>query len=190
MDAGQHPYMQYTVRETFWKGQTKVKVVPVLRNANYDTAHLPSLDYKGGTFNTAYKGLQALEWRIDPQLPGPVSYTMATDSTPQTGTLSSTDDVTIYQGQSQTMILGGTGCDYQSGCANKFTTDLGYVAKKNTTTVIASGDATKVVGGWMDCASGSGAGLEIGVYQMSAYWPKISRVQGGRVRYPDWAIPL
>ncbi len=178
MDATSHAYLQYTVRENFYKNGTRVKVVPVLRNANYDTAHLPSNDYLGATFNTAYKGMQSLEWRIDANISGTINYNMATDTTPVTGTLSGSDTLYIYQAQSSNFILGGTGCDYQSSCANKYTMDIGYVAKKNATTV-ASGDQTKIIGGWLDCYNSSGVGIQTGVYQMTGFWPKSLECNGG-----------
>ncbi len=59
-----------------------------------------------------------------------------------------------------------------------YTTDTGYVAKKDTAT-IASGTASVVIGGWADIANSSGVGVEIGIDQMAAMWPASLEFQGG-----------
>src|SRR5262249_55944522 len=46
-------------------------------------------------------------------------------------------------------------------------------------TLIASGDQTKVIGGWADISNSAGVGVQIGVYQMTAYWPKSLEFNGG-----------
>ncbi len=69
----------------------------------------------------------------------------------------------------------GPGTSY---CSDKYTTDTGYVAKKDTTT-IASGDVTTVIAGWADIANTSGVGVEIGMDQMAAMWPASLEFQGG-----------
>jgi len=74
MDASGHPYMQYTARLYFYKGKNTVKVVSSLRNANYDTSTVPSPDNAGNTFNTAYKGFQSYELRINPGITGTLTY--------------------------------------------------------------------------------------------------------------------
>ena len=180
MDGSGHIYMQYTVRLTFYQGKSAVKVTTILRNANYDTSTTPSADLAGNTFNTAYKGLQSYELRVSPNITGALNYTIATDTTPQTGTLSGTDSAYVYQAQANFMVstAGGSTCNYQSVCANTYTTDTGYTAYKNSTS-IASGDSSKVIGGWADISNGAGVGVEIGVYQMSAYWPKSLEFDAG-----------
>jgi hypothetical protein len=170
MDRAGHVYMQYTARETFYSGSAMVKTQVILRNANYDTAHFPSNDVNGKDFNVSYKGFQSYELRVSPNISGTLAYTIATDGAPQTGSLSASDSAYIYQGQSQFMTATASGCDYQSSCANTYTKDTGYIAKKNSA-AIASGDGTKAIGGWADISNSSGVGVEIGIYQMSAFWP-------------------
>ncbi len=177
IDASGHPYMHFTVRMTFYKNQNSVKVTTILRNADYNTSATPSPDAAGNTFNTAYKGLQSYELRISPNIIGKLNYTIATDNMPQAGTLNQaggTDSAYIYQGQTNFMINhenGDPSCPYQSACANTYTSDAGYTVYKNTAQ-IASGDASSIVGGWADISDSGGVGIEIGVYQMAAYWPK------------------
>jgi len=176
MDSSGHPYMQYTARLYFYQGKSSVKATVVLRNANYDTSATPSPDAGGGTFNTAFKGFQAYELRIAAGLNGPLNYTIATDAaSPATGTLNNngTDSASIYQGQSMFMsadTVEGDFCDPGSACANNYTPDQGYVVKQNGATKV-SGGINSVIGGWADISDSAGAGLEIGMYQMSAYWP-------------------
>jgi hypothetical protein len=48
-DSAGNPYMQFTLREYFYKDRAAVKVTSILRNANYDSA----IDAGGSTFNSA-----------------------------------------------------------------------------------------------------------------------------------------
>jgi hypothetical protein len=201
-DTANHPYMQFTVREYFYKNRPSLKVTSILRNANWDTSATPSPDNSGHTFNSAFKGLQAYELRIGPNISGTLNYTIATDGAPQTGTLSGTDNAYIYQGQTNVMLGNEGGCG--SSCLAAYTTDMGYVAKKNGVT-LASGDQTKIIGGWADIKDSTGAGMEIGADQMSGNFPESLEFNngGGDVRigmfsgknskafyqvWPQWSI--
>lgn len=188
-DAGGNPYMQRTVREKFHKNRNDVRVTAVRRNANYDTSAVPSPDFAGSTFNTAYKGFQADEIRIVPSISQPLTWTIANDTgTPTTGTLTiGTDAVHLYQAQSNTMLSASAGgsqdytnnantgssgsCALASACAATWTPDSGYVIIDQTGTR-ASGSTTQHPQGWCDIRNAAGVGIEIGIYQMSAYWPK------------------
>ncbi len=190
MDSSRHAYMHFTARLTFYKNKNWVKVTTVLRNADYDTSVTPSPDAAGNTFNTAYKGLQSYELRISPSISGMLNYTFATDTKPRAGTIGTQGSAYVYQGQSQFMIsqeAGDPSCSFQSPCANTYATDTGYKVYQNAMQ-IASGDASKVVGGWADISDGNGVGMEIGVYQMAAYWPKSLEFNGGAsdVRIGIW----
>lgn len=182
MDASGHPYMQYTARLYFYKGKNTVKVVSSLRNANYDTSTQPSPDNAGNTFNTAYKGFQSYELRINPGITGTLTYNIEANGV-QSGTLNQaagTDSAYIYQGGSKWMIpvTSGPLCDLGAACANTYTTDTGFVAKKNGNTV-ASGSVTQYPQGWADISDGNGVGVEIGVYQFAAAWPASLEFNGG-----------
>ena len=184
--------MQFTAREYFYQGKPNVKVTVVLRNANWNTSANPSPDCgyntnstqcTGGSFDSAAKGIRAYEMRIAPNISGTLNYTIATDTAPKTGTLTPADSAYIYQGTSNWMVptaapdtgYCGPGTSY---CSDRYTTDTGYVAKKNSTT-LASGDITTVIGGWADIADANGVGVEIGFDQMAAMWPASLEFQGG-----------
>jgi hypothetical protein len=188
MDSAGHPYMHFTVRETFYLGKSSVKVTSVLRNADYDTSTMPSSDCgydannlrcQGGTFNTAFKGFQSYELRLAADLSGELSYAFGTDGAPLSGTMGATDSAYLCQGQSNFMVADLPGdCFFGSPCAQRYTPDVGYSIHKNST-VLASGDQTAVPTGWADISDSAGHGLEIGVYQMAAYWPKSLELGAG-----------
>ena len=176
VDGTGNVYMHFTVRMYFYQGKSFVKVTSILRNADYGTSN---------TFATAYKGHQGYELRIVPNIAGTLHYTVANDTaTPTAGTMSGTDSVYLYQGQSQ-FLKGSHWCG--NGCI-PYTDDLGYSIRKNSAT-LAAGDDTKFVQGWADISDSSGAGVEIGVYQLSAYWPKSLEFNAGGtdVRIGIWA---
>jgi hypothetical protein len=170
-DSSGNPYMQFTVRETFYRGRTSVKVTSVLRNANY----VNSTDSGGNTFNTAYKGLASYELRLSPNITGPLSYTFANHTaTPTTGTLSGTDSAYIYQAKNNWQKQQ---IDCGAACFNAYTTDTGYainVAGSN----LQTGTEAQPSGGWADVRNSSGAGIQIGVGEIAAWWPKSLEVNG------------
>jgi len=176
VDSSGHVYMHGNARMYFYSGKTSIKVTSSLRNADYGTSN---------TFATAYKGHQGYELRIAPNISGTLNYTIANDTgSPTTGTVSGTDSVYIYQGESQLMKYYNY-CG--SGCV-PFTTDTGYKIVKNTTTLLSGGD-TQYPQGWADISNAAGVGVEIGVYLFSAYWPKSLEFNGGGtdVRIGIWA---
>lgn len=165
-DASGNAYMNYTVRLYFYKNKTHVKVTSILRNAEYG---------KSNTFASAYKGFEAYELRISPNISGTVNYTIATDGQPQTGTLTGSDDAYLYQGQTNKMQWnecpdGPTKCNV--------TPDKGFSVIKNNS-VLYSRNEAYAPQGWADVRDGSGAGVEIGVYQMGAYFPKSLEFNNG-----------
>ena len=165
-DASGNGYMKFTVRLYFYKNKNAVKVTSTLRNADPGTSN---------SFATAYKGHQGYELRLSPNLTSSSSYSIANHtSSPTTGTLASTDSVYLYQGQSQQMKWQDW-CGF--GCLS-YTTDTGYRIVKNGATV-ASGADTQYPQGWADLSDSSGVGVSIGVYQLSAYWPKSLEFNAG-----------
>ncbi len=177
VDGSGNVYMHGTARMYFYLNKSSVKVTSILRNADYGTSN---------TFATAYKGHQGYELRITPNISGPANYAIANDtSSPSTGSVSGTDSVYLYQGESQLMTLAGSWCGYQ--CV-PYTNDKGYSIVKNGSTVLAGAD-TQYPQGWADITDGNGVGVETGVYQLSAYWPKsLEFNNGGKdVRIGIWA---
>jgi hypothetical protein len=172
LDASGNTYMHFTVRMYFYVGKNFVKITSILRNADYGASN---------SFATAYKGLQSYELRVAPSVSGPLNYMIANDTaSPTTGSLSGSDGVYLYQGQSQLMTGPVLPVPY--------TTDTGYSIVKNGGTLVQGG-ATQYPQGWADISDGSGKGVEIGVYQMAAYWPKSLEFNGGGsdVRIGIWA---
>ncbi len=177
LDSSSNTYMHFTVREYFYANQNRVKLTVALRNADKGPSN---------TFATAFKGHQGYELRLDPNLTGTLTYNIGVDpaskcagSSPGlcTGTLNQsggTDSVYLYQGESQLMKWQDW-CG--SGCV-PYTTDTGYTVNNNGTALLTKGD-TFYPAGWADIQDSSGNGMEIGVYQLSAYWPKSLEFNGG-----------
>ena len=175
-DSSGNSYMKFTVRLYFYKGKSAVKVTTSLRNADYGAAD---------TFTTAFKGHQGYELRISPSLTGTPSYAIGNHtSSPTTGTLAATDNLYLYQGQSQLMKWQDW-CGY--GCV-PYTADTGYRIVKNGATIV-SGNDTQYPQGWADVSGSNGAGVSIGVYQLAAYSPKSLELNAGGsdVRVGIWA---
>jgi hypothetical protein len=174
-DASDNPYMQFTTRSYFSRGKTSVKVTSVLRNANYDTSAAPSPDKGYGKFNPAYKGFEAYELRVSPDITGSLTYTIAGHAGNQTGTV--TGDAYAYQGQS--LFLYATS-HVSTDNRDSFTTDSGYVISNNSSTLATGTNAdTQPVPGWADISDSAGKGMTIGFYQMAAHFPKSLEFNSG-----------
>lgn len=175
-NSGGTTYMKYTARSYFYKNKNYTKVNVELRNADLGTSN---------TFASAYKGFDGFELRLDPSLTGTLSWTIANNtSTPSTGTVSGSDNIYLYQGQS-TYLQWQDWCGF--GCVN-YTSDLGWRLNVNGSNVTA-GANTQFVGGWANIEDSGGVGVEIGVYQLSAYFPKsLEFLSGGDdVRVGIWS---
>jgi len=175
-DTGGNGYLQFTVRLYFYRGKNVVKVTSVMRNAEYGGSN---------SFASAYKGIQAYELRLSPSFTGSRNYSIANHTgSPTTGTLSGSDSVYLYQGQSQLMKWQDW-CGF--GCVT-FTNDTGYRIVRNGSTVV-SGTDTQYPQGWADLSDSNGVGVSIGVYQLAAYWPKSLEFNAGGsdVRIGIWA---
>jgi hypothetical protein len=178
VDGAGHIYMHFTVREYFYQGKTNVKITSTLRNADYGTS---------GTFATAYKGYQGYELRISPNISTAANFAFANHTAmPTTGNLNGSDNAYLYQGQSQSLAWQD-GCNPGAGCV-AFTNDTGYSIVKNGATLLA-GTGTQYPQGWASLSDSNGVGVDIGVYQLSAYFPKSLEFNGGGhdVRIGIWA---
>ena len=178
-NAAGEAYLGFTVRLTFHKGKGSVKVTSELRNADYGSSH---------TVTSAYKGFESYDLRLGNALTGSKSFAFGTHSTPAVGSLSTTDSVYLYQASSASMKHQHWGSVYTAPPTKDPYT---YQVIKNGA-VIASGDTSSAAKqypqGWADVRDATGAGIEIGVYQLAAYWPKsLEFLNGGSdVRVGIW----
>lgn len=175
VSASGQPYMRFTLRMYFYKGKSHVRIVSVLRNADYG---------RSGSSATAFKGHQGYELRLKTQLSGPAVYAIAGHSNaPASGALQQDEAAYLYQGESP-HLKWQDWCGF--GCV-PYSTDKGYAIVREGA-VVARGDGTQPVQGWADIRDNTGSGVQIGVYQLSAYWPKSLEFHhgGGDVRIGIW----
>ena len=167
-DALGNAYMKFTVRMHFYKNRSHVKAVSTLRNADNGASN---------SSEVAYKGLDAYEWRIVTNSSGARTYDIAKHGgAVHTGTLSGSDDVSLYQGESL-LMKEADWCGY--GCVAP-TTDSGYDLRANGASLATGTNAAaQAPAGWADIRDSTGAGLSIGIYQMAAYWPKSLEFKSG-----------
>jgi hypothetical protein len=189
VDAAGQVYMHYTVRMHFYLGKTYAKVEVILRNAD-------ETNNTAGDFNSAFKGFASYEARVTPALAGSKAFNIGTDSSAGSGTFTGNESAYLYQAYSN----DGEIDDWNATNCSPGMTDrcvASYIARTpnstgtytyaqdgyqivHGTSVLASGDHTKYPQGWADLSDGTGAGIEVGVYQLSGYWPKsLQFVNGG-----------
>jgi hypothetical protein len=202
VDSTGHAYMHYTVRMSFYKGKSYAKVEVILRNAD-ETSNT------AGDFNSAFKGFASYEARITPALGAARNFNIGTDSsTSVSGAFSGTESAYLYQAYSKDMEISDWNV---SNCTPTLTgrCTASYIARTpvsgsmgsytytyaqdgyqivHGSSVLLQRDHTKYPQGWADLSDSTGAGIEVGVYQLSAYWPKsLQFVNGGsEVRVGIW----
>ena len=130
IDSAKHAYMRFTARLYFTRGKTSVRMVPILRNADYGTSN---------TFATAFKGYQGYELRISPNITGTLNYAVAAPGSGTgcsggvcSGTLNQaggTDYVYLYQAESN-LMKDSNWCTGNTGCVAPATLS-GYALLKN-----------------------------------------------------------
>lgn len=177
VDVAGNVYMNFTVRLYFYKGKSFVKLTSILRNADYGTSN---------TFASAYKGHQGYEVRLAPALSGALNYKISNDTTsPTAGSLGAADNIYLYQGKS--LSLQSSNWCGADGCV-PYTTDPGYSVVKNGVALV-KGTESQYPEGWADLSDASGAGIQIGVYQLAAYGSKSLEFNSGGsdVRIGIWA---
>jgi hypothetical protein len=173
-DGSGNAYMKFTVRMHFYKNKSYVKVTPTLRNADLGADDSDAI---------AYKGMAAYEWRLTANIAGTRNYQIAKDvGGIQSGTMSGSDTAFVYQGQSEFMEAANW-----DAVSPMYTNDLGWEIDVNGSD-LDTGTVNEPVGGWADIRDSSGVGVQIGIYQMSAYWPKSLefRSGGSDVRVGIW----
>ena len=176
--------MRGTARMYFFKGKTFVQTTSILHNADYGASN---------TFATAYKGHRGYELRIAPALTGTLNYTFAKHAGAgnETGTISGADSVYLYQAQSRLLKVLNW-CE-AAGCV-PISADRGYTLVKTasatpTPATLASGTQFEYPVGWADLSNATGAGIQIGSYQLAATEMKSLEFNSGGadVRIGLWA---
>jgi hypothetical protein len=186
LDSEGHAYMRFTVRLHFYKNKSFVKIVSSLQNADYGGS---------GTFATAYKGFAAYEVRVTPALGDSRSFSIGASRT-FARSLVPVNDTFLYQGYSNKM----EDCGWITPDVRPRFAPRSYVARKlikaqscqstwsyaqegykvvRGNEVMASGDRAQYPEGWADLEDSTGAGIEVGVNQLAAYWPKSLAVVAG-----------
>lgn len=179
-DGSGNPYMQFTVRLTFWKGKSAVKVKDELRNALENTS----------TFNSAWKGYAAHEARLAIATTT-TGYAFGGRGGVLSGSYSSTEDAYLYQAYSDFQEYtdwnatdlrastfdsiipraAGGGCTDTWCYPDNTRSAEGYIIKHGATS-LETGTRSQYPIGWGDVTSSGGAGVMAGYYYLSGYWPK------------------
>lgn len=194
-DAAGNGYMRFTLRMHFYKNKEFVKVTSVLRNADEGSSN---------SFNSSAKGFSSYEVRLTPALGSGKTFGFGTDTSSVSGKFGGTENAYLYQAYSNDMEhphWNGATCPYgshvpacvapyitRSGSSAPFTySQDGYQVVQGQN-VLASGDHSHYPAGWADLTDVTGAGVEVGIYQMSAYWPKSLQFQNGgsEIRVGVW----
>ena len=194
-DASGNGYMRFTLRMHFYKNKTFVKLTTILRNADEGSSN---------TFNSAAKGFSSYELRLTPSLTSGRAFAFGKDTGTTSGKFSGTENAYLYQAYSNDMEhphWNGATCPYGSSvprCVAPFITRTGsgppytysqdgyqIVQGQNT---LANADHSHYPAGWADLTDSTGSGIEVGIYQMGAYWPKSLQLQNGgaEVRVGIW----
>ncbi|HVI11154.1 MAG TPA: hypothetical protein VND65_22930, partial [Candidatus Binatia bacterium] len=194
-DSSGHGYMRFTVRMHFYKNKTFVKLATILRNADEGSSN---------SFDSAAKAFTSYELRIAPNLAGHESFAFGTDNGTLSGNFSGVENAYLYQAYSNSMEhahWNGVTCPYGvrvPRCIASFITRKGatppYSYAQNGFQIVhggqvpAGGDHSHYPAGWADLRDKTGAGVEIGVYQIAASWPKSLefRKGGAEVRIGIW----
>jgi hypothetical protein len=159
-DNAAHTYGSGTMRMYFFKGKVYPNLTAVaFKNANYGTS---------GTFATAFKGHQGIVLALQPNYSGTLNWSMGNETgTPTSGTMSGSDDVYLYQAQSTVQQFE----DNNGGGVIPYTTDTTSKIVKNGSNQ-HTWSTSQAVKGWCDIADSGGKGVTVGVYQLTANWPK------------------
>ncbi len=196
VDASGRSYMHYTVRMFFYKGKSYAKVQVILRNA--DEPKNPK-----GDFNSAAKGFTSYEARLTSSLGSGRTFRIGSDGSQASGSLAG-QQAYLYQAYSNDLEVGdwytpncpggGFGRCISSFIGRQTLAPGKYRYVQDGFQIVAGGkllvnkDHTRYPQGWADVSDASGAGIETGVYQLAAYWPKsLQFINGGsEIRVGIW----
>ena len=147
---------------------------------------------------------QLCELRLSSALSSGRAFAFGKDSGTTSGKFTGSENAYLYQAYSNDMEhphWNGATCPYGSivpRCVAPFITRTGTAAPftysqdgyqivqgQNT---LANADHSHYPAGWADLTDGTGAGIEVGIYQMSSYWPKSLQFQNGgsEIRVGIW----
>src|ERR1700728_182359 len=191
--TGQHKdpqgnaYMRYTVRLSFYKNRSYIKVLSQLQNADYG---------ESGSFASAYKGFASYEVRLPTTLGDRHSFSFGTHGSSVNGSFAAKEDAYLYQAYSNDM----EDCGWNASDKRPQYALRSYIARTQVTNascasvwkyaqegyqvvhggkIEASGTRSQHPEGWADLTDSTGAGIEFGIYDMSAYWPKSLQFMSG-----------
>jgi hypothetical protein len=194
-DSAGNGYLRFTVRMHFYKNKPYTKVTLILRNAD---------EGESNSFNSAAKGFTSYELRLTPTLDARKTFSFGKDSGTVSDQFAANENAYLYQAYSNNMEhahWNGATCPYSSSvprCVAPYIRRAGnsapYIYVQDGYQIVqgsntlASGDHSHYPAGWADLTDTTGAGVEIGVYQMSAYWPKSLQFQNGgsEIRIGIW----
>jgi hypothetical protein len=172
--------MRYTARLHFYKGKSDVKAVVLLQNADYGPSN---------SFASAYKGFRSFEARITPNLNSGRTFRFGTGHSDASGSFVGSENAYLYQAYSNKMehpqwaspdirsyyaprsYIKRTLAD-QSGSHKTWNYSQEGCKVVNNEKSVATTGRSEYCAGWADLADTTGAGIEVGTYQMAAYWPK------------------
>jgi len=195
-DTSGHAYVRYTVRLHFYKGKTRTKAVVSLQNADYGPSN---------SFASAYKGFRSFEARLSANLGGGRRFRFGGAHSDVSGSLLDTEDAYLYQAYSDHLEFPqwaspDTRTNYaprsyikrtlseQRGSRRSWTYAQEGCTVLHNNESLAKNSRSESCAGWTDLTDSSGAGIEIGVYEIAAYWPKsLEFLKGGSdVRVGIW----
>lgn len=195
-DISGHAYMRYTVRLHFYKGKTRVKAVVLLQNADYGPSN---------SFASAYKGFRSFEARLTPNLNPTKSFRFGGANSSVTGSFRGGEDAYLYQAYSDKMEFPQWSSPdvrnqfaprsyikrtlaSQAGSHRTWTYSQEGCAVMSQNEHLATSGRSEYCQGWADLSDPSGAGIEVGIYQMAAYWPKSIQFPAGgsEIRVGMW----
>ena len=196
MDSSGHAYMRYTVRLHFYKGKGEVKAVVLLQNADYGPSN---------SFESAYKGFRSFEARLAPNLNREKNFRFGGAGSTVTGAFSGREDAYLYQAYSDKMEFPQWSSPdvrnqfaprsyikrmlaTQSGSHRTWTYSQEGCSVVRQSEHLAMSGRSESCQGWADLSDATGAGMEVGIYQMAAYWPKSIQFPAGgsEVRVGIW----
>lgn len=187
VDGEGHAYMRYTLRLHFYKGKARVRAVVLLQNADYGSS---------GSFASAYKAFRSFEARLTPVLDKGRNFAFGLAHARESGTFRGEENAYLYQAYSDKMehhqwsspdtryryaprsYIKRTLASQSQGRRQWSYDQEGYAVVQGDETV-ARGGRSEYAEGWADLFDATGAGIEVGTYQMAAYWPKSLQFMNG-----------